>query len=350
MTNRRPQTTNRAIVGALVIAGACSATGSLESDSGPASDLPPSLDTPPSPDAMLSRDVPLPLDGGSPSNTEGLDVVRPAGPPTLNTGVDPARLAADVAPEVAELVRNNPAELLSGLGFTSPTDADAIQVGRPYGIFTLHKGPWLAFDGYWRAAILVGSEYRSVVSVKLEGDKYVLTSLGGASFAATLAAREKLPAVSAALDMGRAGFLQLVGSVASPCWPMRRPCQKVPPSRTSGCNPSLGTPVKFRESTARQLPQRTLLPRSTRCSRTSSYVIDTRAEATTYPASNHRTCRFASDGSGEEARVSDAQMTKLTSQGFRGPALAMAWFILGFASDGAIPRRGLDNSAASPDL
>ena len=182
MTYRRLRIVNFVVVGALLLGGACSDSAS---------------------DA--------PLDGGPPLSTVGLDVARPAGPPTLDTGVDPARLAADIAPVVADFIRGTTTEMMTPIGFTSPADADAMQVGRPYGIFTIHKGPWLEFMGYWRAAVLIGGEYRSIVGVKLEGDKYVMVSIGSAQFAPMLAEREKLPAVSAALDAGRAGLLQLFG-------------------------------------------------------------------------------------------------------------------------------------------
>jgi hypothetical protein len=143
--------------------------------------------------------------------TVALDVARPEGPPTLATDVDPARLVADIAPVVADFIRQSEPAMLAPLGFTS-ADADAMQLGRPYGVFMVHKGPWLAFSGSWSVPVLVGGVHRSIVDVKREGDKYVFVGIGGADFAPTLAAREQLPAVSAALDRGRAGLLRAVGA------------------------------------------------------------------------------------------------------------------------------------------
>jgi|GEM_PF-2826286 len=187
-----------AIVATLPTGGACSSSSSAEQD------------------AMPLADVPSSLEGGSPSSPSALDLARPAGPPTLATGVDPARLAADVAPAVAEFIRGTPAELLAQLGL-SLADAVAIEMGRPYGIFTLHKGPWLAFEGYWQVPILANGAYRCIADVKLAGDSlasdgYVLVGLGHAQSVAELADREKLPKVSAALDVARAGLLRLNGA------------------------------------------------------------------------------------------------------------------------------------------
>lgn len=183
MTFRRLRIPNFVIVGALLLGCSCSSSASN-----------------------------VPLDGGRPSPREGLDVARPAGPPSLDTGVDPVRLAADIAPVVADFIGGSTTGTTTPIGFTSPADADAIQVGRPYGIFNLHKGPWLEFTGYWRAPVLVGGEYRSIIGARLEGEKYVMISLGSADFATILAEREKIPAVSAALDAGRAALLQPVGT------------------------------------------------------------------------------------------------------------------------------------------
>jgi hypothetical protein len=147
--------------------------------------------------------------GGGPSSK---DVARPEGPPSLDTQVDRARMAADILPVVAEFVRSISAELLPLFGFTSAADADALELGRPYGVFTIHKGPWLEFKGYWRVPVLVDGAYRSIVEVGREGDGYAYRALGSAGFAQSLAERERVPALDAALDAGRAGLLWIASA------------------------------------------------------------------------------------------------------------------------------------------
>jgi hypothetical protein len=129
----------------------------------------------------------------------------------LDTGIDRAALSADVAPVVADIIRSGPGGSRADLGFFYPTDADAVQLGRPYGIFELHKGPRLLFQNIWAVPVLVGEEYRSITVVEWEGSKYVLADLGSTELAGILAARETIAGVSDALDRGRAGLLRVAG-------------------------------------------------------------------------------------------------------------------------------------------
>jgi hypothetical protein len=147
---------------------------------------------------------PDPVDGSSDGPRSGAAL-------SLATDVDRTRMAADVLPVVAELVRSMGAEL-SQFGFTSVADADALQLGRPYGVFTVHKGPWLEFRGYWRVPIVVSGTYRCLVEVEPEGDGYQFFGIGGKDFAPLLAERERGAALSAALDQGRAALLWLTGT------------------------------------------------------------------------------------------------------------------------------------------
>jgi hypothetical protein len=131
----------------------------------------------------------------------------------LATGVDRERMAADILPIVAETIRSMEDESqLPLFGFTSRADADVVELGRPYGVFTIHKGPWLEFQGYWRAPVLVHGAYRSIVEVGLGANGYTFRAIGSKDFAPLMAEREKGPALSAALDMGRAGLLWIAGA------------------------------------------------------------------------------------------------------------------------------------------
>jgi len=124
------------------------------------------------------------------------EAARPA-TQTLQTGVDQAALRADISPYVVDWLT-----LL-----TSPAPTETVEVGRPYGIFTLEKGPRLVFIDYWEVPIVTGTQYQAMAGVRREGDIYVITSMGSAGLAALLGEREKIPAVSSALDQGRAGLL-----------------------------------------------------------------------------------------------------------------------------------------------
>ncbi len=130
---------------------------------------------------------------------------------TLDTGVDRAALSADVTPVVADIIRSGPSGSFADIGFFSQADADAVQLGRPYSIFELHKGPRLLFQNVWAVPVLVGGEYRSITDVERKGSKYVLIDLGSTELAGILAAREAIAGVSDALDRGRAGLLRVAG-------------------------------------------------------------------------------------------------------------------------------------------
>jgi len=121
--------------------------------------------------------------------------------PSLETGVDQTALLAAVRPQVIEYIRA-----------TLPAvDADTIRLGRPWGDFNVHKGPRLEFLGSWWMGVSLGGDYFEAVSAAREGDSYLMTSIGSAGLAQIMAEREKMPAVSAALDQGRAAFLRCVG-------------------------------------------------------------------------------------------------------------------------------------------
>ena len=122
--------------------------------------------------------------------------MAPQTAPTLETGVDQTALAAAVTPEVIQMVGGA---------------ADTIRLGRPWGEFDVHKGPWLVFRGSWRLLVALGGEYVAIAGVVRDGDSYKMASIGSAQFVPTMVAREQIPAVSAALDRGRAGFLRSVG-------------------------------------------------------------------------------------------------------------------------------------------
>jgi hypothetical protein len=129
----------------------------------------------------------------------------------LDTQVDRARMAADILPIVADVIRSTGDSMgLSQLGFTSVADADAVELGRPYGVFTIHRGPWLEFMGHWRVPVLVDGTYRSIVEIGRGSSGYTFIGLGAKEFAALLASREQVPALSTALDLGRAGLLRIV--------------------------------------------------------------------------------------------------------------------------------------------
>ena len=140
--------------------------------------------------AVATRDAPLLGEAGS----------MPQTAPTLETGVDLAALAAAVAPQVIQL--------LSSTHPGSPTDA--IQVGRPWGQFDAHKGPRLVFRGSWRVLVANGGDYITIAGVVRDGNSYKVISVGSTQFIPTMVEREQMPAVSAALDRGRAGFLRRI--------------------------------------------------------------------------------------------------------------------------------------------
>jgi hypothetical protein len=122
----------------------------------------------------------------------------------LATDVDGERLAADLLPLVKQLVPS--------FGFTSEADLDTVQLGRPYGVFTVHKGPWLEFMGYWRVPVLVQGAYQLVLEFSRIADGYAFRAIGSTDFARLLADRERVAALSTALDMGRAGLLWIAGA------------------------------------------------------------------------------------------------------------------------------------------
>jgi hypothetical protein len=178
--------------------------------------------------------VPL-FDGALAPDVGPSDAAIPDTAPSLATGVDRARLDADSAQAVASWIRGLPADALRGIGFTSPAEAEAIQMGRPYGAFTVHKGPWLEFEGIWRVPVLVDGEYRSMADVKPDGDGYVLSALGATCLASRLAEREKDAVLSGALDRGRADLLAPTTLSDSVGWPTSCPRPTSPSRRTSGC-------------------------------------------------------------------------------------------------------------------
>ena len=153
-----------------------------------------------------------PSDASLSVDASSKDLARPEGPPTLATGVDRERMAADILPVVADFIRLEDESLLPLFGFTSRAEADVVELGRPYGVFTIHKGPWLEFMGYWRVPLLVHGVYRSLVEVGLGANGYTFRALGSKDFAPMLADRERVAALSAALDMGRAGLLWIAGA------------------------------------------------------------------------------------------------------------------------------------------
>ena len=128
--------------------------------------------------------------------------------PTLETGVDQAALAAAVTPSVSQILASQMVQSLLGLQVDAA--ADTIQLGRPWGEFDVHKGPRLVFRGSWRMLVARGGEYVAVVEVVRDGDSYKEAGIGSTQFVPTMVAREQIPAVSAALDRGRAGFLRTI--------------------------------------------------------------------------------------------------------------------------------------------
>jgi hypothetical protein len=121
--------------------------------------------------------------------------------PTLDTGADQSALAAAVTPQVVEYI----------LATQPSADANSIQLGRPWGEFQVHRGPQLVFLGYWRMLASMSGNYFAVVDVMRDGDSYKMRAIGSVQFIPTMVEREKIPAVSAALDQGRAGFFRCVG-------------------------------------------------------------------------------------------------------------------------------------------
>lgn len=138
--------------------------------------------------------------------TEDVALVAETGPMpqtarTLETGVDQAVLAAAVKPQVIQFIRAT----------QSDAAADTIQLGRPWGEFDLHKGARLVFRGSWRLLATISGDYFAVVDVVRDGDSYKMAGIGSAVFVPSMVVREQIPAVSAALDRGRAGFLRCIG-------------------------------------------------------------------------------------------------------------------------------------------
>jgi hypothetical protein len=147
--------------------------------------------------SSVERDAAIPGDGVS-TVTETEPTAQTAA--TLETGVDQAALAAAVIPQVAQFI-----------GATQPgTAVDGIRLGRPWGEFDVHKGPRLVFRGSWRLLAALNDDYFAVVSVAPDGNSYKMVGIGSAQFVPTMVEREQLPAVSAALDRGRAGFLRRI--------------------------------------------------------------------------------------------------------------------------------------------
>ena len=140
--------------------------------------------------AVAAGDVALVAEPGPTSQTA----------PTLETGIDLAAFAAAVTPQAIQWV-----------SFLQPgAAADTIQVGRPWGQFDVHKGPRLVFRGSWRVLVASSGEYVAVAGVVRDGDGYKIISIGSAQFVPTMVEREQIPAVSAALDRSRAGFLRRI--------------------------------------------------------------------------------------------------------------------------------------------
>jgi hypothetical protein len=137
--------------------------------------------------------------GGS-DGAESTDLTAaPQTAPTLETGVDQAALAAAVRPQILAIG-------------TQPSDfPEKLQLGRPWGEFDVHKGPRLVFRGSWLLPYGSGGDYTTVAEVGRDGDSYKLIAVGFAPLATLIGSREQIPAVSAALDRGRAGFLRCVG-------------------------------------------------------------------------------------------------------------------------------------------
>jgi len=125
------------------------------------------------------------------------EAARPA-TQTLRTGMHPAALRADISPHLVDWLH----------AVTSSTPTESVKVGRPYGCFTVQKGPRLVFIDYWEVPIVTGTEYQALAGVRREGDSYVIISMGSAELAALLGEREKIPSVSSALEQGRAGHLR----------------------------------------------------------------------------------------------------------------------------------------------
>jgi hypothetical protein len=146
-------------------------------------------------------DVPTGEVGASGADA-GTDLVRPVG--SLATDVDRARMSADLLATAKQLAPS--------FGFSSQADLDTVQLGRPYGVFTIHKGPWLEFMGYWRVPVTIRGQYQLVLQFAKAADGYAFLAIGSADFARVLAERERVPALSAALDAGRAGLLWIAGS------------------------------------------------------------------------------------------------------------------------------------------
>jgi len=101
------------------------------------------------------------------------------------------------------------------IGFLSATVPDAsfepVQLGKPWGVFVLHKGPRLEFLGLWRMLASRGGEYFAVVGAMRRGDRYAMVSIGSAQFVPILSERETAPRINEALHRGRAGLLQIAG-------------------------------------------------------------------------------------------------------------------------------------------
>lgn len=124
----------------------------------------------------------------------------PLAVPSLDSGLDPAQFAAAVTPVAA-----------SYFGRFDSSAGNTIQVGRPWGQFAVHKGPRLVFLGTWRVLVSIGGDYATIATVARDGDSYKIVGSGSTQFIPTLVEHEQMPAVSAALDRGRAGLLRRIG-------------------------------------------------------------------------------------------------------------------------------------------
>jgi hypothetical protein len=154
--------------------------------------------------ACLSLLVLTTCSTSSPANpagaSDGSTEAAPLAVPSLDSGLDLAAFAAAVTPLAVDL-----------FGRFDASAGNTIQVGRPWGQFDVHKGPRLVFRGTWRVLVAIGGEYASIATVARDGDSYKIVGFGSTQFIPTMVEREQIPAVSAALDRGRAGFLRRVG-------------------------------------------------------------------------------------------------------------------------------------------
>jgi hypothetical protein len=140
-------------------------------------------------DGLAVADGLLPSDGAAPGSL-----------PTLDTGVDRAALTAALLPYLKAVVATLPG-----------SDPESVQVGRPWGQFEVHKGPRLVFRGRWRVLVSIDGNWAAVADAIRDGDGYKAVGIGSAGLVPIMLTRESVPAISAALDRGRAGLLRAVG-------------------------------------------------------------------------------------------------------------------------------------------